>query len=239
MPWTCTDPMTERSKFVLATDEGLFTMTELCQHFGVSRDTGYKWLRRYRTGGVAAMADHSRAPKHCPHRTPEAVEMLLVACRQQHPRWGPRKLVTYLQRRHPTGVIVCLRGEAQKVIVLGHDGPALLSGEGKVRLIGGAKHFGLRQRQDLDSTAAQALSDSPGDVLIEVVANRSHLSFALQLLPELRRRLAPHLFDESTTLANRGIDLLAMSEVVGEGGVGPQRQPWRSRRRCGRGVRAR
>jgi hypothetical protein len=60
-------------------------------------------------------------------------------------------------------VIGGLRSEAQKVIVMGHDGPALLSSEDKVLRTAGTEHLGLRQRQDLDPTAAQALSDDSGD----------------------------------------------------------------------------
>ena len=44
MPWKVTDPMCERAKFVALHEEGLFSMSELCRRFGVSRNTGYKWL---------------------------------------------------------------------------------------------------------------------------------------------------------------------------------------------------
>lgn len=101
MPWTDTDPMTERHKFILAREEGLFTMTELCERFGISRKTGYKWLNRYRKGGVEALQDRSRAPKHCPHQTSKAVQELVIEARRAHPRWGPRKLLDYLGPRHP------------------------------------------------------------------------------------------------------------------------------------------
>ena len=37
MPWTVTDPMTERARFILAHQDGLYSTTELCQRFGVSR----------------------------------------------------------------------------------------------------------------------------------------------------------------------------------------------------------
>ena len=101
MPWTRTDPMTERAKFVLAAEEGLYSMTELSARFGITRQTGYKWLNRYREDGIGAMADRSRAPKRCPHRTPSEIEELVVECRKKHPRWGPDKLIAYLARRHP------------------------------------------------------------------------------------------------------------------------------------------
>lgn len=93
--------MTERAKFVLAAEEGLYSIAELSARFGVSRQTGYKWLRRYHEGGIGAMADRSRAPKKCPHRTASEVEDLLIDCRKTHPRWGPKKLIAYLARRHP------------------------------------------------------------------------------------------------------------------------------------------
>jgi transposase InsO family protein len=93
--------MTERHKFILAHEDGFFSMTELCERFGISRKTGYKWLSRYREEGVEGLQDRSRVPKHCPHKTPEAVQELVIEARQAHPRWGPRKLLDYLGPRHP------------------------------------------------------------------------------------------------------------------------------------------
>ena len=89
MPWTRTDPMTERARFVLAHQDELYSMAELCQRFGVSRKTGYKWLHRFEAEGLDGLVDQSRAPKRCPHKTPPETEALIVACRQKHPRWGP------------------------------------------------------------------------------------------------------------------------------------------------------
>lgn len=101
MPWKKTCPMSERAKFVLAAEEGVFSMTELCERFSISRKTGYKWLGRYRDGGLEALKDRSRAPKTIPHRTPEPVEAALVALRKTHPNWGGRKLLVVLERRRP------------------------------------------------------------------------------------------------------------------------------------------
>jgi transposase len=69
MPWALTDPMTERARFVLAHQGGLYSVAELCQRFGVSRKTGYKWLRRFKDEGLDGLADQPRAPKRCPHKT--------------------------------------------------------------------------------------------------------------------------------------------------------------------------
>ena len=43
MPWTETAPMKERVRFVTDWERGLYSMTELCARYGVSRKTGYKW----------------------------------------------------------------------------------------------------------------------------------------------------------------------------------------------------
>lgn len=93
--------MTERARFVALYEEGLYTMTELCQRFGIARKTGYKWLERCKEAGVEGLADRSRAPQHCPHRTSTAVETLLVREREKHPHWGPKKLVPYLRKQQP------------------------------------------------------------------------------------------------------------------------------------------
>ncbi len=101
MPWSETTKMRERMRFVVDVEEDLFSMTELCERYGISRVTGHKWVRRFREAGVSGLADRSRAPAHCPHRTAAAVVELLATARQQHPSWGARKLIRWLERRHP------------------------------------------------------------------------------------------------------------------------------------------
>ena len=66
MPWKRTDPMEERMRLVMEVESEVFQMSELCERYGVSRKTGYKWLERYRKEGVAGLQDRSRAPLHCP-----------------------------------------------------------------------------------------------------------------------------------------------------------------------------
>lgn len=66
MPWTETDPMTERHKFIRVQEEGLFSMTELCERFGINRETGYKWLNRPRSGVEADWALNATEYRHRP-----------------------------------------------------------------------------------------------------------------------------------------------------------------------------
>jgi transposase len=56
--------MCERAKFVALYEEGLFSMSQLCQRFGVSRRTGYKWLACFEQSGLAGLKDQSRKPKN-------------------------------------------------------------------------------------------------------------------------------------------------------------------------------
>lgn len=101
MPWRESGPVDERTRLIEAHESGLYTMTEVCDSFGVSRKTGYKWLGRYRAGGRAALGDRSRAPLHSPQRMDEAIERLLLEVRSARPRWGPRKILAYLAREQP------------------------------------------------------------------------------------------------------------------------------------------
>jgi transposase InsO family protein len=92
--------MTQRRDFLADHRRQVFTMTELCARYGVSRKTGYKWLARYEAGGLPGLADRSRAPQHCPHRLAGSLARLLCQARRTHPSWGPRKLLQYLVPRH-------------------------------------------------------------------------------------------------------------------------------------------
>lgn len=105
MPWSQTEPMSERVRFVTLHQEGLYSMSELCQRFNISRQTGYKWLARFEKDGLEGLKEQSRAPHTCPHHTSEGVEAALVAVRKAHPRWGPEKIRAYLAPRRPDLVL--------------------------------------------------------------------------------------------------------------------------------------
>src|SRR5258708_34701501 len=76
-------------------------MTELCQRYEISRETGYVWLGRYRESGVAGLWERSRAPQRHGNQTPEEIEQRVLELRQAHMRWGPRKLKRILERNEP------------------------------------------------------------------------------------------------------------------------------------------
>ena len=101
MPWRTTTPMSEKLRFIEDLETSLFTMTELCEQYGISRKTGYKWAERYVEEGPGGLEDRSRAPKH-PRRTERRVAEALIELRKTHPSWGPRKLLAVLANRKPT-----------------------------------------------------------------------------------------------------------------------------------------
>lgn len=91
----------KRMRFVAAVERGEETVTSLCRRFEVSRKSGYKWLERYRSEGIAGLADRSRAPHEHPQAVAEAIAERCLAVRSLHPTWGPVKVREWLERRHP------------------------------------------------------------------------------------------------------------------------------------------
>lgn len=97
MPWREVPIVDQRREFVmLATLEGA-NVSALCARFGISRETGYKWLRRSRSG-PEDFTDRSRRPRRSPKRTPASVEDAALAVRDAHPAWGARKVAWRLAR---------------------------------------------------------------------------------------------------------------------------------------------
>jgi response regulator of citrate/malate metabolism len=52
MPWKNVTPMEEIIRFASLAQSDRFTLTELCEQFGISRKTGYKHLERYAAAGI-------------------------------------------------------------------------------------------------------------------------------------------------------------------------------------------
>ena len=97
MPWKTLSAMSQRKEFVsLARADGS-NMAQLCERFGISRPTGYKWVQRGARDGDAGLIALSRRPHHSPRRTHDALEAAVVSVRQAHPAWGGRKIAQVLR----------------------------------------------------------------------------------------------------------------------------------------------
>jgi putative transposase len=100
MPWQETEPVKERVDFIAAVRRGGLPITELCEAYGISRKTAYKWIERFEEEGPQGLYDQSRRPDTSPQRTAEDVEALLLRTKREFPHYGPKKIVAILQRRH-------------------------------------------------------------------------------------------------------------------------------------------
>jgi transposase InsO family protein len=98
MPWQQMDARDQRVRFVIEASRGEKAMAVLCREFGISRPTGYVWLKRFQQGGVKAIEEQSRRPERSPRRTEAEIEQRVVELRRGRPDWGARKLHVLLER---------------------------------------------------------------------------------------------------------------------------------------------
>src|SRR5688500_7211686 len=91
--WREMSAVDERLRFIAEYLDGVVTMTDLCAQYGISRDTGYKWVARFEAEGPAGLHDRSRRPHASPRATAQAEVQALLEARRRHPRWGPKKLL--------------------------------------------------------------------------------------------------------------------------------------------------
>ena len=98
MGWLAESVMEQKLRFIQLwlTDE--YTVSGLCESFGISRTTGYKLIDRYYELGEEAFKEGSRAPLSIPHRTPIRIEKKIVALRNKHETWGARKIKVLLEK---------------------------------------------------------------------------------------------------------------------------------------------
>ena len=78
-----------------------YTITQLSEMYEASRKTIYKWLERYQVEGSSGLSERSKAPKSHPNATPLDVAMEIVAAKLRYQRWGPKKVVAWLEGHHP------------------------------------------------------------------------------------------------------------------------------------------
>jgi transposase len=93
--------MDQRTQFIADHLRDALSITELCELYGISRKTGYKWIDRYVRHGPAGLEERSRRPRRSPRETSDEIVAAILDARRRHPRWGGKKLLALLHRRHP------------------------------------------------------------------------------------------------------------------------------------------
>jgi len=100
MPWDVVTPIDNRKAFVKLALREVTSFSELCDHFGVSRKTGYKWLHRFEAEGQKGLRDKPRVPKSIPHKTCQAVEDFIREWRLKK-GWGGSKILQKAEKVAP------------------------------------------------------------------------------------------------------------------------------------------
>jgi len=90
--------MSEKLQFIEKAAAPGANISALCQEYGVSRQTGYKWLRRFRADGYPGLVEQSRRPDSSPLTTGEELVVRLLELRERHSTWGADKISRVLRR---------------------------------------------------------------------------------------------------------------------------------------------
>ena len=102
MPWEQKTVMQERERFVADVENRIDTVTALCDQYGISRKTGYKWIKRAAEG--QRLCDQSRCPHQQPSKTARETEALILALREANPSWGGKTIKAVLESAGLEGI---------------------------------------------------------------------------------------------------------------------------------------
>ena len=106
MPWKKNETHMElKTEFVQLADQPDANISQLCRRYGISRPTGYKWLKRYQSEGLEGLRERSRRPRNSPNKTSAKIEQMVVEARGKDQGWGGRKLAVHLKRKARAGDI--------------------------------------------------------------------------------------------------------------------------------------
>jgi putative transposase len=91
--------MSQKMQFVEKASTPGANVSALCREYGISRQTGHKWLRRYRDQGFLGLVEQSRRPRSSPLAAGEEIVVGILELRGRHPSWGPDKIAGALARK--------------------------------------------------------------------------------------------------------------------------------------------
>jgi putative transposase len=99
MPWKKSEPMEQRIEFGLKAMQSL-NFRALCQEYGISTKTGYKWKERFLREGFGGMEERSRRPHRHAEQLGDEVVCEIVRLKVAHQNWGPRKIRELYWRKY-------------------------------------------------------------------------------------------------------------------------------------------
>ena len=96
MPWKDKTVEELRKEFTEAA-ENCSNFSSLCREFGITRATGYKWVKRYENNET--LSDRSRRPNITANKTAKKIETQIIETRTIHPGWGAKKIKVSLENK--------------------------------------------------------------------------------------------------------------------------------------------
>ena len=92
MTWKVTTTMEQKIEFICEWRTQKYSITELCNAFGISRPTAYKLIHRFQNEGVEGLMEHSKTPWNHPNKTEEKIEQKIIQLKEKHSLWGAKKI---------------------------------------------------------------------------------------------------------------------------------------------------
>ena len=92
MPWKETTTMDQKVEFICEWQTDLYTISELCRRFEISRPSAYRLIQRYEKFGIEGLLEQSRAPINHPNRTKDEVVKSILKLKNNHKNWGAKKI---------------------------------------------------------------------------------------------------------------------------------------------------
>lgn len=77
----------QRHRAILEVESGA-KVTDIALRYGVDRRTVQRWISRYASEGLGALANRTSKPHRCPHQMAKKVEDRIVELRKPQPRLG-------------------------------------------------------------------------------------------------------------------------------------------------------
>ncbi len=90
--------MSQKLQFIEKASAPGANVSALCREHGISRQTGHKWLRRFREAGYTGLSEQSRRPQSSPLATAEEVVVRILEWRERRSTWGADKIAKVLRR---------------------------------------------------------------------------------------------------------------------------------------------
>ncbi len=98
MPWSETTPVGQKTQFIADYLRQTLCVPELCDLYGISRKTAYKWIERYVRQGPPGLDERRANPNPLPTKSPSPSSP--PSLRPVRPPGEPRNLLPLLAKRY-------------------------------------------------------------------------------------------------------------------------------------------